>query len=176
MTILEKIESTLRTMGNIDYEKVITKDNLSVYNDEYKGQTIIFVVRPKKDILHVPEMQIFLTNIHNNIGDIEPKHDHSFYAFEEINGKLALGRIDHIERIATLISGDFESMILEPGIISETSETKKDLDIVNNSRSEAIRRHIAIIFCPTKKIMSYVIENELHINAPANIPENIWRC
>ena len=169
MTILEKIENTLKTMGNIDYEKIVTEDNLSVYNERNKGQRIIFVVRPKKDILHIPEMQMFLTNIHNNIGNI----DHDFYAFELINGNLALGRISHVERIATLISGDFKDIILEPDIISET---KKDLSVVNNSRSEAIMRRITIIFCPTKKIMSYAIKNKLHINAPANIPENIWRC
>ena len=161
-------------MGNIDYEKIVTEDNLSVYNERNKGQRIIFVVRPKKDILHVPEMQMFLTNINNNIGSIGPEHNHNFYAFELINGKLALGRISHVERIATLISGDFKNIILESDARFATE--KENLSIVNNSRSEAIMRRITIIFCPTKKIMSYAIKNKLHINAPANIPENIWNC
>ena len=159
-------------MKNIDYKKIITKDNLSVYNEEIKGQGIIFAVCPKEDIFNISEMQMFLTNIYNRIG---LKDNCSFYTFEETKKHLILGKIVYTEQIATLISGDFKNIILEPDVRFATE--KKNLSIVNNSKTEAIMRHTAIIFCPTKKIMDYAIENDrLHISTPTNIPENIWCC
>ena len=166
------MESTLRIMENIDCKRIIKKDNLSIYNEESKGQEIIFAICPKKNIFRISEMQMFLTNVYNSIG---LKHNCSFYIFEEVDKYLILGKIFYVEQIATLISGDFKNIILKPGMIIEPK--KEDLSVVNNSGTEAIMRHIAIILCPTKEIMDYAIENDkLHISTPANIPENIWRC
>ncbi len=169
MSILEKVESALKSMGNIEFEKIIKMDNLSVYDNDLKGQRIIFAVRPKEDIINFSGMQMFLTNIYNHVG---LKRGSDFYDFRKEGDWLILGKIVYMEKIATMSCGRFSNIVLEPGVVVESK--KEDMSVIEDTKSGDIMRHIAIVLCPTKKVMDYAIEkNELQIGAPANIPNDV---